>query len=148
MDEIKKRSTEKQSGQVTDSSWHLCDKQNFIELPRVLADTVSSYLELFELPDCARVGYNQNYNGNIGAANPITANGNVVRPRFLVEIQLLIDGVPWGPMMRTIACRRPWEPSPLFWDVCSPKYCKDVYSMQLPFHALVQRESQSPQIPS
>lgn len=59
-------------------------------MPRVLDDAGSAYLKLFQSPDCVRLGYNEQYNGNMGVAEFTTSNRKVFRPRFLVDVQLRI----------------------------------------------------------
>lgn len=76
-------------------------------MPRVLDDTGSAYLELFGSPGGFRLGYSEQYNGNVGKAELTTSNGKVFRPRFLVDAQLCINGETWGLVIRTIACMRP-----------------------------------------
>ncbi|KAH8813080.1 hypothetical protein F5884DRAFT_322937 [Xylogone sp. PMI_703] len=80
--------------------------QEFTIVPNVLDDTGSTFFELYA-DDAQRLGLTQSYGGWGRRVSLNTANGKIRRQIFAVEIQLLLNGVPFGDITRISATLTP-----------------------------------------
>lgn len=81
----------------------MIDRTNLIVIDRILDDTGSEKLETFEVDNCTALGLKKSYDQWLSASEIEASNGSVVRERYELEIQLLVDGVPFGPVTRAVA---------------------------------------------
>lgn len=79
----------------------------FVILKNILDDTGSAYLELFRGDDCQKLGLTPAYHAWMGDVNLDTANGTIRRKSILLEVQLFVNGEPFGPVIETTATITP-----------------------------------------
>ena len=70
----------------------------FITLNNILDDTGSSCLELFRDDDYQQLGLTPAYHTWMNNVMLDTANGTVPRRSLQLEVQLLVNGAPFGPV--------------------------------------------------
>jgi len=81
----------------------LIGADNFTRIDHVLDDTGSELLELYEVDDCARIGLTEEYEGWEDPVQLDTVNGKITRSTFMVEVRLLAEGRPFGPICEVLA---------------------------------------------
>lgn len=79
----------------------------FIKLKNILDDTGSTYLELFRDDDCQKLGLTPDYHAWMNNVRLSTANGDVMRRSFLLEVQLIVNGASFGTIVQVRATITP-----------------------------------------
>ena len=79
----------------------------FIKLNNISDDTGSTFLELFRADDCQHLGLIPAYHDWRNKVKLETANGTITRKSFPLEVQLLVDGAPFGSVNKVTAAITP-----------------------------------------